>query len=259
MKTPLLPIQILSIYKTGSGSRAMLPSRMAMCTPDTLTAILKIRDEVEMLGGQLFLSDLFRSYDMQLQAHLDYTSGKKKAYSPPPGGSMHEAGRAFDMDLSSIKISLQQFWDIAAHYGVTPIIKQADPSAKEAWHFDCRGSHGKVYDYYASGKGKNFQPYQAMAASAIIAANISYTAFEGRLRESAIQFHLVKLDYEIGNVDGLIGQKTMAALAQAGLQGMDIDTTLVELENRVQSLFPDEYRVNQITMISDMPPDHVIN
>jgi len=36
------------------------------------------------------LSDLLRSYDMQLQAHLDYTSGKKSAFSPAPGGSMHE-------------------------------------------------------------------------------------------------------------------------------------------------------------------------
>jgi hypothetical protein len=115
-----------------------------------------------------------------------------------------------------------------------------------------------VYDYYASGKGKNFQPYQAMSASAIIAVNISHAAFEGKLREAAIQFHLVKLGYEIGNVDGLIGQKTMTALTQAGLQGVDIDNALVELENRVQSLFPDEYRVNQMTTLSDLPPDHVI-
>lgn len=97
------------------------------------------------------LSDLLRSYDMQLQAHLDYTSGKKSAFSPAPGGSMHEGGRAFDLDLGALKIKLGQFWDIARKYGVTPIIKSPNPSASEAWHFDCRGSHERIYAYEYSG------------------------------------------------------------------------------------------------------------
>jgi hypothetical protein len=82
MKTPLQHIQILSIYKIGQGQRVFLPSRMALCTPDTTAALMGIKRGVESAGGQLYLSDLFRSYDMQFQAHLDYTSGKKSAYSP---------------------------------------------------------------------------------------------------------------------------------------------------------------------------------
>jgi len=42
----------------------------------------------------------------------------------------------------------------------------------EAWHFGCRGSHQKVYEYYQAGKASNFRPYTAMAASAIISAGI---------------------------------------------------------------------------------------
>jgi len=132
MKTPLVPIQITSIYKSRAGQRVPLPSRMALCTPDTAAAIAGIEDEIAALGGELMLSDLLRSYDMQLQAHLDYTSGKKSAFSPAPGGSMHEGGRAFDLDLGALKIKLGQFWDIARKYGVTPIIKSPNPSASEA-------------------------------------------------------------------------------------------------------------------------------
>ena len=109
MKAPLLHIQIKSIYKNGN-QNIILPSRLAQCTPDTHNAILALSDELQKVGGELVLSDLFRSYDMQYQANLDYKTGKKKAYSPPPGGSLHEAGRSMDIDLSKIKISLKDFW-----------------------------------------------------------------------------------------------------------------------------------------------------
>lgn len=65
MNNYLIPIQILSIYKTASGRRVNVPSRMAFCTPDMHNAILNIKQKVEELGDQLYLSDLFRSYDMQ--------------------------------------------------------------------------------------------------------------------------------------------------------------------------------------------------
>jgi hypothetical protein len=259
MKTPLLPIQILSVYKSSAGQRAYLPSRMAMCTPDTNAAILGIKAEVERRGGQLFLSDLFRSYDMQLQANLDYRSGKKSAYSPPPGGSMHEAGRAFDIDLSSIKISLEVFWDIAGKLGVTPIIKRPDASLKEAWHFDCRGSHGRVYDYYAAGKGSNLTPYAAMAASGILATGSPHDKFAGKERAASIQFLLVRMGHDIGNVDGLVGQKTLAALAKAGAPANDLDAALLSLEHLAQTSFPGEFRMSHPDADMPEPPDHVVS
>ena len=106
MKSPLAPISIISVYKNNLGDSLPLPLRMAQCTPDTYTAIMNIAKDLAKKGGKLILSDLFRSYDMQMQSHLDFISGKKRAFSPPPGGSFHEAGRAFDLDLDAMKIPL---------------------------------------------------------------------------------------------------------------------------------------------------------
>src|SRR4051812_43100807 len=105
---PIVPIAVASIY-----NNAALPSRMAKCSPDTAVAIQDVIDDLKALGHDLRLSDLFRSYEMQRQANADFVEGRKKAFSPPPGGSMHEAGRAMDIDLSSIGVPLKAFWDIA--------------------------------------------------------------------------------------------------------------------------------------------------
>jgi hypothetical protein len=211
MKTPLMPIQIKSIYKNGD-QNIMLPARMAKCTPDTYNAIMSIKDELQKVGGELVLSDLFRSYDMQYQAHLDYKTGKKKAFSPPPGVSMHESGRSMDIDLSKIKISLKEFWVIAEKYGFYPVIKTPNSKLSEAWHFDCRGTHGLVYDYYKNGKGNNMPPYTAMAVSAILAIGVPVDRFAGRNDEAFIQSSLIRLGFDIGNIDGFIGPKTKDAL-----------------------------------------------
>jgi hypothetical protein len=87
MFTPLVPIKIDSIYG------GPLPQRLAKCTPDMYAAIFALKQQLQSVAADLVLSDLFRSYEMQLQAHSDFVTKKKSAYSPPPGGSMHEAGR----------------------------------------------------------------------------------------------------------------------------------------------------------------------
>jgi hypothetical protein len=51
-----------------------------------------------VLGHELRLSDLFRSREMQQQAYLEYKEGRKRAFVAPPGGSMHGAGRAIDIN-----------------------------------------------------------------------------------------------------------------------------------------------------------------
>jgi len=259
MKTPLLGIEFWSIYKK-NGTRFLLPKRMAQCTPDTQKALAAIKSDLEAKGGNLYLSDLFRTYDMQLQAHLDYETGKKPAYSPPPGGSLHEAGRAFDLDLESIKIPLKDFWEIAAKHGCNPIIKTPDSSASEAWHFDCRGSHQIVYDYYASGKGSNFtSPYKAMTASAILAIGIKVDKFDGKEKEASIQSGLIRLGYDdIGNIDGLIGSRTNSALEQAGISSSDADDILLEIENLLQQKFPQEYQISVADNEEGELPSHLI-
>jgi hypothetical protein len=243
MKSPLIPIDIISIYKNKLGDLLPLPTRMAQCTPDTHTAIFNIAKDLAKKGGKLILSDLFRSYDMQAQSHQDFVAGRKKAFSPPPGGSFHEAGRGFDLDLNAIKIPLADFWTIAAKYNVVPIIPQPKANVSEAWHFDCRGSHQIVYQYYADGKGTNFKPYTAAAASGILSIGVNVDTFGANQKQSAIQSCLIRLGKTIGNIDGQIGKNTHKALDELGIAFdlNNIDGMLIQVENLVQQKFPSEF------------------
>jgi hypothetical protein len=262
MKTPLVEISILSIYKQNN-IRIMIPKRMAKCTPDTYYAINAIKNELEKSGGSLYLSDLYRSYDMQLQAYLDWKTKKKTAYSPPPGGSLHEAGRAFDLDLENLKIPLSKFWKLAEKYGVYPIIDKPVSSKSEAWHFDCRGSHCIVYDYYKIGFGNNFQsPYKAMAISAILSTGEKVEMFGENQKAAAIQAGLIRLGFKLGNIDGNIGAKTRAALKKAGITGNEVDELLNGVEDLLQSKFPKEYTIGSYVDVEgnadDLVPEHIV-
>jgi hypothetical protein len=213
---------------------------------------------VKAAGGELILSDMYRSYDMQLQAHLDYITGKKSAFSPPPGGSMHEAGRAFDLDLSALKMKLSDFWKIADKHGLKPIIDTPSAGANEAWHFDCRGSHDLVYKYYASGKGDNFAgPYTAMAASAIVSAGVKVDKLGSNPIPGFIQSGLIRLGQTIGDLDGRIGPKTRTALAALNIDpDASNDVVAAAIEKRLQAAFPDEYFIAdvQTVALASLPP-----
>jgi hypothetical protein len=263
MKTPLARINILSIYKKNN-VRVQLPDRMALCTPDTHNSIMAVKGDLEGQGGKLFLSDLFRSYDMQLQSHLDFKNGKKKAFSPPPGGSLHEAGRALDLDLDSLKISLEDFWAVAKRHGFFPIITTPNPKKSEAWHFDCRGSHNIVYDYYKAEKGANFtSPYAAMAASAILAIGVRVDRFGDNQKEAYLQSCLVRLGQELGSIDGQIGQRTRNALGAVGVQLGAVESMIEAAEDLLQTKFPGEFSAPQDSgpdLDADFEvPEHVID
>jgi len=242
MFAPLLPIAFPSIY---GGD---MPKRMARCTADLYAALMKLQKSVAAAGGALVLSDLYRSYDMQLQANLDYTSGKKKAFSPPPGGSMHEAGRAFDLDLSRIKTpGLAAFWALTGAEGISPIIAKPDTGISEAWHFDCRGSHDRVYTYYRAGKGTNFtHAYTAMAASAIVSTGQRVDALGEEPRTGYLQS------------DGAIGPKSRKALAALGIApDAPLDAQVAAMAQRLQQEFPREYFVSGVPMVETAQPAHL--
>lgn len=246
MNTPLVPVSIMSIYKNKQGVQVGLPKRMASATPDMAQAIYSIDKELAEAGGRLVLSDLFRSYEMQMQSHMNFKSGKKKAFSPEPGGSFHEAGRAMDISLNDLKINLKDFWRVAKKYNITPIISTPSPSKSESWHFECRGSHQVVIDYYKDGFGDNFsKPYTAGTASAILAAGIRVDAFGKNQKEARIQAALVRMGYKIGNIDGEIGAKTRAVLKELGVESGLIDDILLQIEDLVQLDFLSEYRISK--------------
>jgi hypothetical protein len=241
MTVNLVKIEILSVYPETKPNKIMLPQPMAQCTPDTLKALQAIRDDLRAAGGDLALSDLFRTYEMQMQSHMDFVNHKKKAFSPAPGGSMHEAGRACDLDLDKLKMKLSDFWEIAKKHGMRPIIGSPDSGASEAWHFDCRGSHDIVYQYYKSGKGTNMDKYEAMSASGILAIGVKVDRFGHNQSGAALQAALIRLGFELGNIDGQVGNKTKTALAAAGIASTDTETALAAAVEQLKAKFPEEF------------------
>ena len=236
--TPLLPINIASIYLDQP-----LPRRMAMATPDTARALAGIVADLRGLGFNLRLSDLFRSYAQQKAAHADYVEGRKKAFSPAAGGSMHEAGRAMDVDLNSIGVPLKRFWEIAAAHGFSPIIDTPDTRISESWHFDCRGSHSKVYEYVKAGKaGAAVAPYTMMARSAIASIGILLDAAADQ-NVAFLQSALIRLGYDPGPIDGSAGARTVTALKDAGLEigQLRYADHAQSLVTRLRAKFPQEF------------------
>jgi D-alanyl-D-alanine dipeptidase len=232
---------------------------MAWCTPDMFTALVRLDAEIHKRGGRLVLSDLFRTYDMQLQAHLDWKTGKKSAYSPPPGESMHEAGRAFDLDLGKLGVELPEFWKIARACGLEPIIAEPDSSASEAWHFDCRGSHDFVYKHYIGLPSPNMKPYTAMSVSAVLALGGRVDRFVGREDAAAIQCMLIRLAFDPGLVDGAIGTRTRKALTDAGVTWADPVSMRRELDAWTHAAFPMEYQsAPSISTFDHDPPEHLV-
>ena len=248
MPTPLVPVSVRSTYTSG-GKPVSLPGRMALATPDTAAALRLLAAAVAAAGGELLLSDLFRSHDMQTASHADYVARRKKAYSPPPGGSLHEAGRACDIDLKAMAMPLSRFWTLAAARGFTPIIAKADARLSEAWHFERRGSHALVHDHYARGRAKNMDPAAAMAASAILAIGVQVDRFGAGQTAAAAQSALIRLGDDIGAIDGDVGPRTRDGLAAAGLSLVGLDAALAALELRLAARFPGEWDQAEAPML----------
>lgn len=230
--SPLVPINIASIYN------GPLPHRMAQCTPDTKAAIEAVARDLAGLGFGIRLSDLFRSKEMQEQSHADFVEGRKKAFSPAPGGSLHEAGRAMDIDLGSIGVPLDKFWEIAKGHGFSPIIDTPDPHRSESWHFDCQGSHRAVYEYVQSGKaGTMLAPYTQMAQSAILSIGVVLDAVPAQ-DVAYLQAGLIRLGFDPGRIDGVQGNRTTRALQDAGA---NLAGPATWLSDALRAKFPAEY------------------
>ena len=151
---------------------------------------------------------------------------------------MHEAGRAMDIDLSSIGVSLTKFWEIAQAHGFFPIVSKPDSGMSESWHFDCRGSHHQVYEYVRAGKaGVAVPPYTQMAYSGILAIGITLDAVPSQ-DNAYIQAALIRLGFDPGRIDGIIGDRTKGAAKDAGI---DLENPIDSLGEALRSKFSKEY------------------
>jgi hypothetical protein len=126
-------VQVPSIYKNYS---AYLPERMAKMVRSAAEALDKVYEEIVEAGGHLYLSDMFRSAEEQDKAHQDFITGRKTAFSPPACGSVHESGRAIDIDIGNTVIGHRRVRQILNKHGWTNIVDSL--TADESWHYEFR-------------------------------------------------------------------------------------------------------------------------
>lgn len=230
----LVPVdpRILSSYSRNggtSGPRADLQAlaklgKAGICTADTATALLALHEAVQAAGGDFRVTELHRDVAVQTAARAKYdrwvAAGKPKAgtaaynaatmkaaFVATPGRSMHNAGRAIDVNLATLRFpsvaasqQLDKLWDIAKPLGWAPIIKAPDEGASEAWHFDFWGDLRGVCDRLGY--------EQAAFAGALLVGH----AGVGTSYASVTQALLQRAGHSIGAIDGSFGPKSRAAL-----------------------------------------------
>jgi hypothetical protein len=135
-------------------------------------------------------------------------------------------------------VPLAQFWEIAKAHGFSPIIDAPDPHRSESWHFDCHGSHHAVYEYVQAGKaGTMLPPYTQMSQSAILAIGVHVDVIPAQ-DVAFLQAGLIRLGFDPGRIDGVMGNRTSAALQAAGADLADPEGWM---SDALQKKFPGEY------------------
>lgn len=233
---PLVPVDesIASSYstagKTGVPRDILRPlsrlGKAGIATADTAAALKALSDAVILAGGDFRVTECHRDVGVQKAARAKYdawvAAGKPKpgtagfndrtmkaAFVATPGRSMHNAGRAIDVDLGSLKFpniaadqQLDRLWAIAKPLGWSPIIKSADERASEAWHFDFYGDIKGVLDRLGY--------EQAALCGAILVGHGDLSGFGAEL-----QALLARAGFDIGKIDGAPGAKTRLGLMTA--------------------------------------------
>lgn len=194
-------------------------------TPDMFLALKKLDISVKQKQGNLYITDLFRSWSTQHEARLKFESGQKESYVSLPGSSFHNSGRAVDISVQELNFKnyskdnwLEVFWDIAKPLGFYPIISIPAIDASEAWHFDFPGNDwGHAYKHLS---------YKEVAKCCTLdVGKWDPDTSKDIVNKMFLQSQLVRLRfYEVGKVDGIIGEKTKKALQSCTIRfGFSVD------------------------------------
>jgi hypothetical protein len=186
----------------------------AYIVPDMLEALRKLEDVINSKGGNLYIIDLYRSWNTQEKARNDFLKKKKKDFVAAPGKSFHNAGRAVDISVQELNFAgrdkdewLQILWNMAIPLGFRPVISIPDINASEAWHMDYMGEWRDVYE--------NVSYYEAAKCATLDIGGWDPKENSEKIKKMFIQSQLLRLRYyEIGPVDGIIGDKTNWALRE---------------------------------------------
>jgi hypothetical protein len=208
-KKELVNIKVDDIYE----ETKYLPDRLAKLIPEAWDSLQDVIEDIKEAGGTLKLSDAFRSTEEQMRAHLDYKMGRKSAYSPPSGNSMHEAGRAVDIAWSYNHLGIEQdkAGQILESNGWTPIVDSfgdlRERDVSEEWHWEFRDGLEEIY---------NNSGYRGMVEYAI--KQVENYPDSDELEEANhsiikdIQSLLDRVGIDPGPIDGIFGPKTERAI-----------------------------------------------
>lgn len=233
-RVQLVPVSpsIASSYPIGAPRGSLKPlnsltgGRMAA---DAATALLALHTAVAAVGGDLRITDCYRSTAEQRAARAKYdtwiAAGKPKPgsagwnsatmkadYVAEPGFSFHNAGRSIDLHVEALKFpavpadqQLDRLWQICRPIGWSPVISAPTEGATESWHLDYLGEWSPV---------RERRGYAEAAMAACL--DIGGTGY-GRDNERAIQAQLHRAGYDVGAIDGVIGPRTTRAMQACGV------------------------------------------
>lgn len=233
---PLIPVDptIMSSYdakgQTGGPRASLKPlaqlGKAGIAVAEMAAALKRLSDAVQAAGGDLRITECHRDVSVQMAARARYdawvAAGKPKPgtaafnsktmksdYVAAPGKSNHNAGRAIDVHIGALHFpgvaanqQLDKLWEIAKPIGWSPIIKSADEGASEAWHFDFWGELAGVH--------QRLGYEQASLCGALLVGHAgAYQTFA-----RVVQALLCRAGCDIGEIDGAIGPKTLAAIGK---------------------------------------------
>jgi hypothetical protein len=225
---------ILSSYdkngKTGGSRSSLRPlaeTKMGVAAPEVASALLALHYAVMGVGGDFRVTELHRDVAVQVALRAKYdrwvAAGKpprtahaynaatmKSDFVALPGKSNHNGGRAVDFHVGMLNFpnipankQLDRMWEICKPLGWKPIIKAPDEGASESWHLDYWGELTGAYDRLGYEQG------------ALCGALLVGHAGQWQTYERVVQALLQRAGFSIGELDGIIGAKTLGALSGA--------------------------------------------
>lgn len=212
---------------------SQLGNQANMVTPDMAEALQKLAKAVKDEDGEFYITDLYRDWKIQQQGYDDYVSGKRKVFMAPPGKSFHNAGRAVDVSIHELNFKgakpaqwLKILWDIAIPMGFRPIIAKPDMKASEAWHFELPGRDWeKAYEKVSNS--------EVAKCCVLDIGKWNPNEKPEVVKKMFLQSQLIRLGYyEIGEVDGVIGNKTIAVLKKLGIDTKTLDEQINTLKGK---------------------------
>ena len=182
-----------------------LPQRMAKLVKPAAQALQQVYKDIVAEGGHLFISDMFRSFAEQQKAHEDWKSGRKSAFSPPACNSVHESGRAMDIDAFDTVIGHKRVREILIKHGWVNIVQTL--TGNECWHYEFREEKWETF--------KQNHGYEAMARGMKEEIGTVKDVAKAEAKKDDVKLLQTALNKVMGTnleIDGIYGEATREAV-----------------------------------------------